>query len=114
LRRRARPTDRIYHAIEKDANGIQDLEIDVDRGGLRAVASRHGSDIVDLIGTIGTRDISAGARWLQQARQFGTQRRTGGGRGAVAVPDEVLRVLDDSWESEAAFLVTMIALEAEA
>ena len=112
-RRRARPNDRVYYASEKDAAGIQDLEIDVDRGGMRAVANRHGAELVDLIRTIGTQDISGGARWLQQARQFGTQGRSGGGRGTVEVPDEALRILDDSWESEAAFLVTMIALEAE-
>jgi hypothetical protein len=104
-RRRARPNDRIYYRFDKDGDGIKNMRISRDRGGLRAVRDRHGDQIARAIGTV------------SDFVPFGTAVRSGANIANASInvrAREKLEgdMLDGSWEGEARFLIANIALQA--
>jgi len=116
-RRRARANDRISYEFEK-RGGIVDLEkidIDINRGGVRRGLWRHRTEIYRT------------AKWLYEKwRELEDERRrregAGGGSGPMFLTveqqdelaeemfEELKSTLDGSWESEAEFLISNIAM----
>jgi hypothetical protein len=104
-RRRGRPNDRIYYRFDKDGNGLKNMRISSDRGGLRAIRDRHGDRITSAIGTLS--DFVPG----------GAAVRRGANIANTVIPVRTRErleseTLDGSWEGEARFLIANIALHA--
>ena len=108
-RRRGRPNDRIYYEIEKSEDEILDMDVEIDRGGFKAIWPRHGDQIKK------TYDIAKKIyEFIKDQREKAGDTRIMAIRAAQAAASVELQLfLDGTWEGEAYFLVSNIALRAE-
>jgi hypothetical protein len=119
-RRRARANDRIYYEFDKTHGTvhIDEIDIDIDRGGIARGLWRHREKVVEVAMTVykiveeiwskrGERGGQTGGVQTMFSLTPGEQDQL-----AAAGYEESKQMLDGSWESEAVFLVMNIALNA--
>lgn len=108
-RRRGRPNDRIYYEFDKSGGEIKNIDVEIDRGGVKAIWSRHRDDIKKALEIAWriykeiTEDREKAGDTIIMARKV----------GQTAASAELQHFLDGTWEGEASFLVGNIALRAE-